>query len=166
VQREPVRLPVPELFTTNYDELIELAFRESGAEMEVSSTAEEFPVAPASASGSAPNQAPRNDLQARHDCPHGDDYAASRKSRAEMFEHLAHEVHYVSFLFVSFSLSDPNFNLIRDDARQAMEENASHAPLSPISAPRGLAVGCVESITQTRQAQLGQLGFDASAPSV
>ena len=40
-----------------------------------------------------------------------------------MFEHFAHEVHYVSFLFVGFSLSDPNFNLIRDDARLAMEEN-------------------------------------------
>jgi hypothetical protein len=41
-------------------------------------------------------------------------------SRTETFEHLAHEVHYASFLFVGFSLSDPNFNLIRDDARLAM----------------------------------------------
>jgi hypothetical protein len=38
-----------------------------------------------------------------------DDYAASRKSRTEMFDHLADEVHYSSFLFVGFSLSDPNF---------------------------------------------------------
>jgi SIR2-like domain len=28
-----------------------------------------------------------------------------------------------SFLFVGFSLSDPNFNLIRDDARLAMGDN-------------------------------------------
>jgi hypothetical protein len=40
-----------------------------------------------------------------------------------MFDHLAHEVHYASFLFVGFSLSDPNFNLIRDDARLAMGDN-------------------------------------------
>jgi hypothetical protein len=40
-----------------------------------------------------------------------------------MFDHLAHEVHYVSFLFVGFSLSDPNFNLIRDDARLEMGDN-------------------------------------------
>jgi hypothetical protein len=32
-------------------------------------------------------------------------------------------VHYASFLFVGFSLSDPNFNLIRDDARLAMGDN-------------------------------------------
>jgi hypothetical protein len=40
-----------------------------------------------------------------------------------MFDHLAHEVHYVSFLFVGFSLSDPNFTLVRDDARLAMGED-------------------------------------------
>ena len=40
-----------------------------------------------------------------------------------MFDHLAHEVRYASFLFIGFSLADPNFNLIRDDARVAMKAN-------------------------------------------
>jgi hypothetical protein len=120
---ELVRLPIPELFTTNYDELIELKFNEAGVELEVSSTAEEF-------RAHQPAHPERHLIKL-----HGtisrqetivltrDDYAASRKSRTAMFDHLAHEVHYVSFLFVGFSLSDPNFNLIRDDARLAMGED-------------------------------------------
>jgi hypothetical protein len=120
---ELVRLPIPELFTTNYDELIELTFKQAGVELEVSSTAQEF-------REHQPTHPDRHLIKL-----HGtisrpetivltrDDYAASRKSRTEMFEHLAHEVHYVSFLFVGFSLSDPNFNVIRDDARLAMGEN-------------------------------------------
>jgi SIR2-like domain len=121
---ELVRLPIPELFTTNYDELIELTFTKAGgAEIAVSVTAEEF-------RAHQPAHPDRHLIKL-----HGtisrpetivltrDDYAASRKSRTEMFDHLAHEVHYASFLFVGFSLSDPNFNLIRDDARLAMGDD-------------------------------------------
>jgi hypothetical protein len=45
------------------------------------------------------------------------------RTRALRTGSLAHEVHYASFLFVGFGLSDPNFNLIRDDARLAMGDN-------------------------------------------
>jgi hypothetical protein len=43
----------------------------------------------------------------------GNDYARSRLERAEMFKHLAAEARFTTFLFVGFSLADPNFNLIR-----------------------------------------------------
>jgi hypothetical protein len=120
---ELVQLPIPELFTTNYDELIELAFKAAVAEIEVSSTVDEFRTHKPARPGRhliklhGTISRPETVVLTR------DDYAASRKSRTEMFDHFAHEVHYVSFLFVGFSLSDPNFNLIRDDARLAMGDN-------------------------------------------
>jgi hypothetical protein len=49
-----------------------------------------------------------------------DDYARSRTQRAEMFRHLAQSARFSTFLFIGFSLSDPNFNLIRDEARAVM----------------------------------------------
>ena len=120
---ELVRLPIPEFFTTNYDELIELTFEQAGVSLEVSSTAEEF-------RANQPAHPERHLIKlhgtiSRHETIvlTREDYAGSRKSRTEMFDHLAHEVHYMSFLFVGFSLSDPNFNLIRDDARLAMGED-------------------------------------------
>lgn len=56
-----------------------------------------------------------------------DDYARSRLERAEMFKHLAAEGRFTTFLFVGFSLADPNFNLIRDEARMVMGD---HLPSS------------------------------------
>jgi hypothetical protein len=49
-----------------------------------------------------------------------DDYARARVERAEMFRRLAERARFSSFLFVGFSLSDPNFSLIRDEARAVM----------------------------------------------
>jgi SIR2-like domain len=43
-------------------------------------------------------------------------------ARAEMFDSFAHEARFTTFLFIGFSLSDPNFNLIRDEARAVMGE--------------------------------------------
>lgn len=115
-----VALPVRDLFTTNYDSLIELAFEREGRELAVSTTPGEF-------------------LHVAVDHPqthlvklHGtwerpdeivltrDDYARSRLERAEMFRHLAQTARFSSFLFIGFSLGDPNFNLIRDEARAVM----------------------------------------------
>jgi hypothetical protein len=117
---ELVALPVRDLFTTNYDSLIELAFAREDRELAVSTTPAEF-------------------LRVAVDHPdthlvklHGtwerpdemvltrDDYARSRLERAEMFRHLAQTARFSSFLFVGFSLSDPNFSLIRDEARTVM----------------------------------------------
>jgi hypothetical protein len=117
---ELVALPVRDLFTTNYDSLIELAFAREGRELAVSTTPAEF-------------------LRVAVDHPdthlvklHGtwerpdeivltrDDYARSRLERGEMFRHVAQTARFSSFLFIGFSLSDPNFNLIRDEARTVM----------------------------------------------
>jgi SIR2-like domain len=117
-----VRLPIRELFTTNYDQLIELAFSSRGETLVVSASADEF-------KRHQPDR-PEHHLIKLHgsiETPDRivltrEDYAESRRARAEMFEHLTQEVRYSSFLFVGFSLSDPNFNIIRDDARVVMGE--------------------------------------------
>jgi len=49
------------------------------------------------------------------------DYARSRRERTEMFRYLGDEARYSRFLFVGFRLSDPNFGLLYDDARLALE---------------------------------------------
>jgi hypothetical protein len=118
-----VELPVSEIFTTNYDRLIELAYERWGQDLAISSTPEAF-------------LAQRAERPARHLIKlHGDidepktivltrdDYARSRLARAEMFRHLAQEARFSSFLFVGFSLHDPTFNLIRDDARMVMGDS-------------------------------------------
>ncbi|WP_219070689.1 SIR2 family NAD-dependent protein deacylase [Candidatus Mycobacterium methanotrophicum] len=45
------------------------------------------------------------------------DYARARAERTEMLSALRNEMIDTAFLFVGFSLSDPNFNLIHDDIR-------------------------------------------------
>jgi hypothetical protein len=134
---ELVALPVRELFTTNYDSLIELAFAREERELAVSTTPAEF-------------------LRVAVDHPdthlvklHGtwerpdeivltrDDYARSRLERAEMFRRLAERARFSSFLFIGFSLSDPNFSLIRDEARAVMGDAMPtsylvQAPVDPV----------------------------------
>nr|MDQ6949879.1 SIR2 family protein [Actinomycetota bacterium] len=44
--------------------------------------------------------------------------------RQEMLASLRHRMSDARFLFVGFSLSDPNFNLIRDDIRDSLGINA------------------------------------------
>lgn len=116
-------LPVSELFTTNYDGLIELAYERWDGQLAVSSRPREF-------LEQQPTR-PEHHLIKLHgtwDEPETivltrDDYARSRMERAEMFKHLAQETRFATFLFVGFSLKDPNFNLIRDEARMVMGEN-------------------------------------------
>ena len=45
------------------------------------------------------------------------DYARARADRKEMFNFLRSQMIETAFLFVGFSLSDPNFNLLHDDIR-------------------------------------------------
>jgi hypothetical protein len=118
---ELTKLPLKLLFTTNYDELIEIAFRSAGLDLRVSATQDEF--------RAHAQQRPDRHLIKLHgsiDRPETivltrDDYAASRRERAEMFRYLGHELRYTKFLFVGFSLSDPNFALLYDDARLAFD---------------------------------------------
>jgi SIR2-like domain len=112
-----VRLDLPLLFTTNYDELIEAAYLDAGLQLRVSISEEQF-------------KARRAEGPARHLVKlHGSidqpetivltrsDYARARADRKEMLGFLRSEMVATAFLFVGFSLSDPNFNLLHDDIR-------------------------------------------------
>jgi hypothetical protein len=118
-----VELPVSELFTTNYDRLIELSFERWGVDLTVSGTPEEFLARKAA-------RPARHLIKLHGDIEQPDtivltrdDYARSRISRSEIFRHFAHESRFSSFLFVGFSLRDPTFNLLRDEARMVMGES-------------------------------------------
>jgi len=132
-----VRLPVSTLFTTNYDQLIELAFARWKTPLTVSSRPSEFLAHQA--------QAPQRHLVKLHGSIERsetivltrDDYARSRRERAEMFAHLAQHTRFATFVFVGFSLADPTFNLIRDEARMVMGE---HLPPSYLVQQRTDAV--------------------------
>jgi hypothetical protein len=54
------------------------------------------------------------------------DYARAREDRKEMLSFLRGEMAETAFLFVGFSLSDPNFNLLHDDILQRAEQK--HPP--------------------------------------
>ncbi|MGH9066199.1 MAG: SIR2 family NAD-dependent protein deacylase [Acidimicrobiales bacterium] len=112
-----VRLDLPLLFTTNYDELIEAAYREAGCQLRVTISEEQFKARRA--------ERPDRHLVKLHgsiDQPDSivltrSDYARARLDRKEMLGFLRSEMAETSFLFVGFSLSDPNFNLLHDDIR-------------------------------------------------
>lgn len=112
-----VGLDLPLLFTTNYDELIEAAYLDAGLQLRVSVSEGQF-------------KARRAEGAARHLVKlHGSidqpetivltrrDYARAREDRKEMLSFLRGEMVQTVFLFVGFSLSDPNFNLLHDDIR-------------------------------------------------
>lgn len=118
--RALVRLPITELFTTNYDTLIENAFLEAATQLTVSAQPEQF-IARLSSQPSrhlvklhGTVDEPATIVLTRAQ------YAASRRERIEMFDYLRHRLRQQSFLFVGYSLSDPNFTQLHDDARLAM----------------------------------------------
>ena len=110
------RLPVKELFTTNYDELIETAYNVKGVPIRVSSSPKEF----------LDNVATQQDIhlvKLHGTIQHPDtivftrsDYARSRLERSQMFNQLVGRFQFSTFLFVGFSLTDPNFNILFDEA--------------------------------------------------
>ncbi|WP_165839825.1 SIR2 family NAD-dependent protein deacylase [Mycobacterium montefiorense] len=112
-----VRLDLPLLFTTNYDELIEAAYLEAQLSLRVSITEEQFKVRRA-------ERPPRHLVKLHGSIDQPDtivltrlDYARARAGRTEMLSSLRNEMIDTAFLFVGFSLSDPNFNLIHGDIR-------------------------------------------------
>lgn len=112
-----VRLNLPLLFTTNYDELIEAAYLEANQPLRVSISEEQFKARRA--------ERPERHLVKLHgsiDQPDTivltrSDYARARIDRKEMLSFLRGEMTDTAFVFIGFSLSDPNFNLIHDDIR-------------------------------------------------
>jgi hypothetical protein len=115
-----VALGLPLIFTTNYDELIEDAHAAAGLSLRVSADEAEFKAHAV--------QRPERHLVKLHgsiDRPDTivltrDDYSRARSVRREMLMHLRHELANGPFLFVGFSLSDPNFNLLHDDIRESL----------------------------------------------
>lgn len=115
-------LPITRIFTTNYDELIELTYQTKGLQLRVSSSSQEFTdhraIKPA-----------YHLIKLHGTISHPDtivltrsDYARSRHERIKMFSYLTDQFEYASFLFIGFSLQDPNFNILYDDARYARQE--------------------------------------------
>ena len=112
-----VELELPILFTTNYDNLIERAYTHHGQNLTVSSTAEEF-IAHLRSN-------PETHLIKIHgsiDVPQTvvltrDDYARARLERRRIYRHLQFDMEQTTYVFVGFSLSDPNVNILLDDAR-------------------------------------------------
>ncbi len=120
---ELTRLPVSTIFTTNFDELIELAFQKVGRNVRVSSTPSEF-----NAHRQEPGLIHLVKLNGSIDRPETTilcrmDFAKARRERTEMLTHLGQELRSCTFLFVGFSLSDPNFTLIHDEARLATNDD-------------------------------------------
>ncbi|HVV77161.1 MAG TPA: SIR2 family protein [Mycobacteriales bacterium] len=120
---ELVRLKLPLIFTTNFDELIEAAYRDAAQPLRVSITEDEFRAHRAERSMSHLVK-----LHGSIDQPDTivltrSDYARARRERQEMLSLLRSEMSDAAFLFVGFSLSDPNFNLIHDDVRQLYGPN-------------------------------------------
>ncbi|MDQ6905207.1 MAG: SIR2 family protein [Chloroflexota bacterium] len=121
--RALVALPVESTYTTNFDELIETAYRvfdpEHGLRLRVSA-------APAEFMANVATHPPRHLIKLHGTIDRPDtivltrsDFARSRRERAEMFSYFAHHLREASFVFVGFSLSDPNFTQVYDDARLA-----------------------------------------------
>ncbi|MGX1778543.1 SIR2 family NAD-dependent protein deacylase [Nocardia brasiliensis] len=112
-----VGLGLPLLFTTNYDELIETAYFKAGQQLRTSISEDQFKARRA--------ENPQHHLVKLHgsiDQPDTvvltrTDYARTRADRKEMLDFLRGEMTDTAFLFVGFSLSDPNFNLLHDDIR-------------------------------------------------
>ncbi len=114
---ELVRLDLSLIFTTNYDDLIERAYIFGQRQLTTSATADEY-------------IAHRNPTPERHLIKlHGTigrpatvvltraDYARARVERRRIYDHLKLDVEQATYLFVGFSLTDPNVNVLLDDAR-------------------------------------------------
>jgi hypothetical protein len=116
-----VALDLPVVFTTNYDTLIERAHVEAGVSLVTSAEETEFREHLAT-------RPPRSlvKLHGTIQRPHTvvltrSDYARSRVDRREMFASLRGDLMKTSFLFLGFSLSDPNVNIILDDVRVVLD---------------------------------------------
>jgi hypothetical protein len=105
---ELVALDLPIIFTTNYDNLIERAYAHHGMSLTVSSTAQDF-IAHL-------NPKPERHLVKIHGTIDAaqtvvltrDDYARARLERKRVYEHLRFDLEQTAYVFVGFSLSDPN----------------------------------------------------------
>ena len=118
---ELARLPVRDLFTTNYDTLLEDALK--AYKLVVSATPGEF--------SSNRNLGHERHLIKLHGTIDKADsivltrtqYARSRAERVEMFRYLEQAVRGKTFLYLGYSLSDPDFTQLYDEMRLALGAN-------------------------------------------
>lgn len=118
--RAITRLDLPLLFSTNYDQLLEQAYARAGLRLDVSINEDQF-------RATLPRRPERHLVKMHGSIENAttvvltrSDYARSRSLRREMFHYLRGELAQTTFLFIGFSLSDPNFNLIFDDVRDSL----------------------------------------------
>jgi hypothetical protein len=117
---EIVRLGLPLVFSTNYDQVLEQAYRQANVQLDVSIDEEQF-------KGNLARRPPRHLVKMHGGIENAStiiltrtDYSKSRSLRKEMFGYLRGQLTQATFLFVGFSLADPNFNLLQDDVRDAL----------------------------------------------
>jgi hypothetical protein len=115
-----VKLDLPLLFSTNYDQVLEQAYRQANVQLDVSIDEEDF-------KGNLARRPARHLVKMHGGIENAKtviltrtDYAKSRSLRKEMFRYLRSELTRATFLFVGFSLADPNFNLLHDDVRESL----------------------------------------------
>ena len=144
-------LPIKRVFTTNYDELIETAYYAKGIQIRVSSSTRDF-------MDHRAMQDSHHRIKLHGTIAHPDtivltrsNYAKSRQERTEMFRYLTDQFEYASFLFVGFSLLDPNFNILFDEAHYA---RGGKNPVSYLVQGRK---------DQLREAYLSSLGINTIA---
>jgi hypothetical protein len=121
---EVLKLKLPQLFTTNYDRLLERTYIENQLDFAVSSTEADF--------RQTFSTKPANHIVKLHgtiDKPDTvvltrTDYSRSRAERRTMFDALRSDMRSSTFLYLGFSLTDPNFNLLLDDVRDTLGMNA------------------------------------------
>jgi SIR2-like domain len=117
---EIVKLDLPLLFSTNYDQLLERAYRAADVPLSVSIDEDQF-------KGSLARRPARHLVKMHGGIENAatiiltrTDYAKSRSLRREMFGRLRSELTEAIFLFIGFSLADPNLNILHDDVRESL----------------------------------------------
>lgn len=121
---EILKLGLPRLFTTNYDRLLERTYTANQLDCTVSSTEADFK--------QTFSTKPANHVVKLHgtiDKPDTvvltrTDYSRARAERRTMFDALRTDMRSSTFLYLGFSLTDPNFNLLLDDVRDTLGMNA------------------------------------------
>lgn len=116
-----VALGLPVVFTTNYDTLIERAHVEAAVPLLTSADEKEFREHLATRPSRSLVKL-HGTIQRQHTVVlTRSDYARSRVDRREMFASLRGDLMKTSFLFLGFSLTDPNVNIILDDVRVVLD---------------------------------------------
>ncbi len=117
---EIVKIDLPLVFSTNYDQLLERAYRAANVSLNVSIDEDQF-------KGSLARRPSRHLIKMHGGIENATtiiltrtDYARSRSLRREMFGYLRSQLTQATFLFIGFSLADPNLNILHDDVRESL----------------------------------------------